>query len=629
MAPKNQRRKVPSFPPEAFACGTFEITVNRDILIKNEDAFYRCPFCEVDMGTRRKEVLRKHIVTVEKKVGVKIPSMKQKCRYCSKNLEAAKSKKKIHLSKCLGFLAAEQEIENNNIPPIANNQQGIQPDEVDGDKIENQEVIEAQLEINKLREDLANADDKISNEKNRNNNLVEDLQKMAREMKKLQLSLDQAHVKSLEGLKGKRKLRKEMDKLMFDKQTQEDQAAVERAGFKIVIEEQKTIIEELNEELQTVKEKHIFQVKHIEEEQVGERDRHEKEKKEVIGRLENSLNETNKLQNSLDKLDKRYKEKKLIIEDLKVQLKSQQIDEEKKVNVESSEKLENAKFIRELKLIIKHKDKLLVDADKELEKSRREIVEFKRRSVLKEIKADKIEPKPLGEGGYGDIWLGKLGREEFAIKRCKGITVESITEAVMMLILDSPYLMKATAVTLRPEVSLAMELMTMDLDKFLDVKATDRGASWRKIVVHDCAHAVSYLHDMNVMHRDIKPQNFLVKFKEDGSILVKLTDFGFCHVGLKAVGWMGTRGYIAPEMYQDEKPYDQKVDDWSLGAVLYEVLTDETLVKKQDAVEEELRPKPDWTKVKAYMPAEVTGVKDLLVLNPKDRKSSKDLLKRL
>lgn len=65
--------------------------------------------------------------------------------------------------------------------------------------------------------------------------------------------------------------------------------------------------------------------------------------------------------------------------------------------------------------------------------------------------------------------------------------------------------------------------------------------------------------------------------------MVRQTDYGFCHVGLKAMGLMGTRGYIAPEMYKDEGPYDQKVDNWSLGAVLYEVLKDETLVKKHDS----------------------------------------------
>ena len=211
MAPKKQKKKVPSFPPEAFACGTFEITVKKEILIKNENAFYRCPFCEVDMRTRRKEVLRKHIVTVEKKNGVKIPSMKQKCKYCSKNLDAAQSKKKIHLRKCVGLVAEENDIENNNIPPIdhdhADNLQEELPEEVDDDRIRNQELQEAQLDIQRLRENLANADDKISNEKIRNKNLVEDLQKMAKEMEKLQLSLDQTHVKCMEGLKGKGKLR--------------------------------------------------------------------------------------------------------------------------------------------------------------------------------------------------------------------------------------------------------------------------------------------------------------------------------------------------------------------------------------------------------------------------------------
>ena len=339
--------------------------------------------------------------------------------------------------------------------------------------------------------------------------------------------------------------------------------------------------------------------------------------------FENALQEKNKLQQSLDKLNKRYTEKKIIIEELKEQLKTQQIDKEK-----SSDKLENEKLIKELQIIIKNKERIIEAANKELEKSRREMVEYKRRAILKEIKADTVAQGPFGEGGFGDIWLGKFRGEDFAIKRCKGITVESVTEAVMMITLDSPYLMKATGVTLGPEISLSMEFMTMDLGKFLDVKAKDRGTSWRKRVVHDCTNAVSYLHDMNVMHRDIKPQNFLVKYKEDGSIVVKLTDFGFCHVGLKAEGWMGTRGYIAPEMYEEE-PYNQRVDDWSLGAVLYEVLTDDNLVKKNDNVEEELNPKPNWTKVKAYMPSEVVGVKALLVVNPKERKSAKDLLKIL
>ena len=113
------------------------------------------------MRTRRKEVLRKHIVTVEKKNGVKIPSMKQKCKYCSKNLDAAQSKKKIHLRKCVGLVAEEKDIENNNIQPIdhdhADNLQEELPEEVDDDRIRNQELQEAQLDIQRLRENLANA----------------------------------------------------------------------------------------------------------------------------------------------------------------------------------------------------------------------------------------------------------------------------------------------------------------------------------------------------------------------------------------------------------------------------------------------------------------------------------------
>ena len=74
------------------------------------------------------------------------------------------------------------------------------------------------------------------------------------------------------------------------------------------------MIQELLEELQAVEDKHSFVVKHIEEEQVSERDKHENEKKEVIGRLEIALNEKTKLQQSLEKLDKRYTEKKRTLE---------------------------------------------------------------------------------------------------------------------------------------------------------------------------------------------------------------------------------------------------------------------------------------------------------------------------
>ena len=66
--------------------------------------------------------------------------------------------------------------------------------------------------------------------------------------------------------------------------------------------------------------------------------------------------------------------------------------------------------------------------------------------------------------------------EKFAIKRFKDINVQTITEAVVMSRVNSPYLMQVTEIQIgSKDVSLKMELMTMDLDRFLNVEGKRHG----------------------------------------------------------------------------------------------------------------------------------------------------------
>jgi ADP-ribosylation factor protein 1 len=98
------------------------------------------------------------------------------------------------------------------------------------------------------------------------------------------------------------------------------------------------------------------------------------------------------------------------------------------------------------------------------------------------------------------------------------------------------------------------------------------------------ANAVAFLHERNVVHRDLKPDNLVFVDAERDS-MIKLIDFGYagvCPPGGKLVGLCGTPDYAAPEIltwYSAEKgkkvqgsPYDQAVDMWSLGVVLYILL---------------------------------------------------------
>ena len=90
------------------------------------------------------------------------------------------------------------------------------------------------------------------------------------------------------------------------------------------------------------------------------------------------------------------------------------------------------------------------------------------------------------------------------------------------------------------------------------------------------ARAISHCHAHNVAHRDLKPENVLIAGSNRLKSRVMLCDFGLCALytseqrGL--TDFVGSPGFYAPELLSDE-PYDgEKIDVWSLGAVLLEML---------------------------------------------------------
>jgi hypothetical protein len=94
-------------------------------------------------------------------------------------------------------------------------------------------------------------------------------------------------------------------------------------------------------------------------------------------------------------------------------------------------------------------------------------------------------------------------------------------------------------------------------------------------IITQVAQALQYAHERNVIHRDVKPDNILVRV--DG--LVKLTDFGLAKdynddpLLTRPASGLGTPHFMAPEQYRDARHVDARSDIYSLGATLFAAVT--------------------------------------------------------
>ena len=126
-----------------------------------------------------------------------------------------------------------------------------------------------------------------------------------------------------------------------------------------------------------------------------------------------------------------------------------------------------------------------------------------------------------------------------------------------------------------PWLFLVMEYVDgVDLRRWMDLGDFDADAALRLLPA--LCEALRHAHERGVVHRDVKPENILI----DQSGAVKLADFGLAKLAGEA-DWgvtrtnqaLGTLHYMAPEQLEGASSVDHRADIFSLGVVVYEMLT--------------------------------------------------------
>jgi eukaryotic-like serine/threonine-protein kinase len=216
----------------------------------------------------------------------------------------------------------------------------------------------------------------------------------------------------------------------------------------------------------------------------------------------------------------------------------------------------------------------------------------------------KIREK-LGEGGCGVVYVAEQGepvRRRVALKVIKlGMDTRTViarfeAERQALAMMDHPNIARVldagTTDSGRPYF--VMELVRgIKITDYCDRNQLDTAERIR-LFIHVC-HAVQHAHHKGIIHRDIKPSNILVTL-HDGVPVPKVIDFGIAKategrlsdltIYTQLYEFIGTPAYISPEQAEmSGLDIDTRTDIYSLGVLLYELLTGKTPFDSQELVD--------------------------------------------
>lgn len=204
----------------------------------------------------------------------------------------------------------------------------------------------------------------------------------------------------------------------------------------------------------------------------------------------------------------------------------------------------------------------------------------------------------IGEGGMGDVYLARsiLDNLSVALKVIKpgmdtrqviarfeleSVTLQSMNHANIARYIDA-------GVTDSGRAFFAMELVRgLPITEYCDRNRLRLDERLRLFL--DVCSAVFHANQQGIVHRDLKPNNILVT-QIDGKPIVKVIDFGVAKALTPtknldtrftlAIQWIGTPNYMSPEQARFSSDVDTRSDVYSLGVLLFELITGSTPMRK-------------------------------------------------
>lgn len=238
--------------------------------------------------------------------------------------------------------------------------------------------------------------------------------------------------------------------------------------------------------------------------------------------------------------------------------------------------------------------------------------------------------KELGRGGMGVVYLARDSQLDRPVAlKFLGNLVDSSEEFRQRFVREARTAAKITHPNIIAiydisasvgKAYIAMEYVDgPSLHKYLSGKGGLKPREMVNVMVQACS-ALAAIHEAGIVHRDIKPDNMLIA--KGG--LIKLTDFGLAKADdsrMTRTGVvMGTPSYMAPEQVLG-KDADARSDIYSMGLVMYECLTGETVFMGSNVLERQLNetPPPPSTKVPGVSPELDAVIMRCIAKRPEDR----------